>query len=196
MTTPADPLAFRRYIAGFTTLTDAEWVAIRECLSPEVYPAGSTLLREGEVCRRLYFVETGLLRFHFNQDGDDVTKFFTIAPYCFTAQTSFRLQRPSGEAIEALEDCAVWELSQSDAYRLLELPGWADFIRELVQDVQRRTEDIMTEQRLLPAEQRYRLLLESEDRLVGRVPGKHLASFLGIAPQSLSRIRRRLAGGS
>ena len=87
---------FRQYISRYATLTDAEWSAIEPELNQRVYEVGDTLLREGEICRRLYFLETGFLRYYVIGDaGDPYTKYFTESPYCFTSQRSFSQRIPA-----------------------------------------------------------------------------------------------------
>ena len=149
------------------------------------------LLREGEVCRRVWFAETGLLRYFVTPGGADRTKFFTVAPYCFTSQRSFGTGEVAAESIVALEDCLLWEMTRTEAYRLFALPGWSNYVRRLTQEVQYFTEMILEDLQNKSAEQRYRELLAAGDPLLHRVPLRHLASFLGITPQSLSRIRKR-----
>ena len=86
----------------------------------------------------------------------------------------------------------MWQISRAEAYALLAVPAWATFVRRLTQEVQQYTENILEELQTETADTRYRRLLHDRPQLVQRVPLRHLASYLGIAPQSLSRIRRKL----
>lgn len=182
---------FRKYILKFTPLPDQEWMLIEPCLTRKEYPRGELLLKSGRICRKLYFVEEGLLRFFVFRDGIDVSKFFTLAPYCFTSQKSFTEETPSQDNIETLEDSIVWEMNQSDAFALLKHPGWSEFVRKLIQEVQFNTEQLLEALQNYTAEDRYIKMIEESSPLLTRVPLKHIASYLGIAPQSLSRIRRK-----
>ena len=173
-----------------------DWAQVAACLTTEDYPAGTPILREGAVCRYLYFLEKGLLRYHVNRDGEDMTKFFTEPPYSFTAQRSFSRELPAEEAIETLQPSRIHRIGRADTYRLLALPSWSNFIRELIQDVQYLTEQLLIDSQNVPAEMCYPQLSEAGSPLLSQVPQKYLASYLGIAPQSLSRIRRRLSGGN
>ena len=183
---------FRSYISTFTTLADAEWSAVENCIVRNEYQTGTVLLTAGEVCKKLYFLESGLLRFFIFNDGVDKSKFFTQAPYCLTSQKSFTEEIPAKENIEVLEGSIVWEMSKSDAFSLLNIPSWSEFVRKLIQEVQFNTEQILESLQNETAEERYIHMLESADPLLSRVPLKHIASFLGIAPQSLSRIRKKM----
>lgn len=182
----------RQFIGNYTPISDADWVQIELCLVREEMPKGMLILAEGSVCRYLYFLESGLLRFFILRNGNDITKYFTEVPYLFTSQKSFSAQQPARESIEALEDSVLWRMTYADTYRLLRVESWNTFIRELIQEVQTLTEEILEELQTETAEARYRALLTAQPSLVQRVPLKHLASYLGVAPQSLSRIRKNL----
>lgn len=182
----------RQFIENYTPLTNNEWDMILKKFKPKSFKKGELILRENEVCRSLYFLEKGLMRYYINKDGDEVTKFFTEAPYAFTSQYSFTSGKSSNENIEVLEDALVWEISLSKANELLEIKAWSTFIRKLIQEVQFHTEQILEELQTQTAEDRYFKLLDNNPKLIQRISLKHLASYLGIAPQSLSRIRKKI----
>ena len=184
---------FRQYVEQYARLSNSEWLQVETHLTRHQYNAGELLLRSGEVCKKLYFVEEGLLRFFLLKNGEDVTKFFTIAPYCFTSQRSFSDNIPSKDSIITLESSIIWEMSQFHAFDLLKLPGWSEFVRKLIQEVQFNTEQILESIQNDTAEERYVQMLEKQDPVLSRVPSKHIASFLGIQPQSLSRIRKKIS---
>ncbi|MEL7534203.1 MAG: Crp/Fnr family transcriptional regulator [Bacteroidota bacterium] len=183
---------FRVYIQNYAAISEADWQQIEPCLEEISVPRGGSILKEGEVCRHLYFLGEGLLRFFVWKEGRDVNKYFTVAPYCFTSQRSFNMQSPARENIEALEVSQLWRMSKEDSERLLQLPAWSEFVRKLVQEVQFYTDQILENMQNETAENRYRKMLAEADPLLQRVPIKHIASYLGIAPQSLSRIRKKV----
>lgn len=185
---------YRSFINTYHYIPDEEWMTVKDRLIRREISKGEVLLPTGKVCRHVWFLESGLMRYAVDRDGVNVSKFFTVAPYCFTSQRSFNTRTPARESIEALEDGVLWQLSKTDIDGLLNLPGWAAFVRALTQEVQFFTEEILEDLQNKTAEDRYRAMLRSGDLLLSRVPLKHLASYLGIAPQSLSRIRKRLAG--
>ena len=183
---------FQKYLANYTAIPTKDWQLIKQTLIPKTVKRNELLLEEGKICRHLFFLENGLLRFFVWKDGQDITKYFTHPPYLFTSQRSFSLQKPARESIQALEDSQLWLISKSDAEQLLELKSWSTFIRKLVQEVQYFTEGILEEVQNETAEKRYQQMLQNGDVLLSKVPLKHLASYLGIAPQSLSRIRKKM----
>jgi len=182
---------FRKYILNYTVLSNEEWRQVEKCLSKRRYKKGETILQNGKICRKLYFLETGFLRFYILNDGKEVTKFFTKPPYCFTAQRSFTNDIPTEDNIEALQDSVVWEMSKTAAFDLLKYNKWSEFVRKLIQEVQFNTEQILEEIQNKTAEERYITMIEENDSILSNVPLKHIASYLGIAPQSLSRIRKK-----
>ncbi|MFN0082372.1 MAG: Crp/Fnr family transcriptional regulator [Ferruginibacter sp.] len=183
---------FRQFIENYTTLSDSDWKEISNCFEQRILDKDQILLAEGKVCRHLYFIESGLLRFYINKDGNDITKFFTEAPYCFTSQVSFTGEKPATENIQAIEKSIIWKTTLKQANELLELKSWNTFVRKLIQEVQSYTEEILQEIQTETAEHRYKKMLQSNPILLQRLPLKYLASYFGIAPQSLSRIRKKI----
>ncbi|MFN0049536.1 MAG: Crp/Fnr family transcriptional regulator [Cytophagales bacterium] len=183
---------FRKFIENYTPVSDAEWQIIAQCFEQRIIEKDEILLAENNICRHLYFIETGLLRYFIYKDGKDITKFFTEAPYCFTSQLSFTAAIPAKENIQAVEKSIVWQTTLLQANELLELKSWNTFVRKLIQEVQYYTEQLLEEMQTETAEKRYEKMIENNPALLQRLPLKYLASYFGIAPQSLSRIRNNM----
>lgn len=183
---------FKEFLQAYVTLTEEDWNEIEDKITREVVDKDALILREGSVCRHLYFLETGLLRFFRLKDGEEITKFFTLEPYLFTSQKSFNDRTPAAESIQVIEQSIIWKITYEDANALLKLTSWNTFIRKIVQEVQYYTEQLLIDMQSETAEDRYKTMLQRSPQLVQRIPLKYLASYLGIAPQSLSRIRKSL----
>lgn len=183
---------FRQFINRYVSLKTSEWLLIEEKISVFRVEKGEHLLREGQICRYLYFLEKGLLRYYIQKDGIDITKFFTDAPYAFTSQLSFIKRIASSENIEAIEDSIIWSIPLEAANELLSLPIWSEFIRKLILEVQGYIEELLTDSQTKTAQDRYSILLHENPSFIQRIPQKYIASYLGIEPQSLSRIRKKL----
>lgn len=181
---------FRKFILNYNPIKLEEWQEIEKCLVRKEYKKGDLILRSGKVCKKLYFLEEGFLRFYTLQDGKDISKYFTKPPYCFTSQRSFANDLPTEDNIETTKNSVVWEMNKTDAFALLKYPNWSEFVRKLIQEVQFYTEEILKDLQNSTAEERYLKMMEEEDSIIENVPLKHIASYLGIAPQSLSRIRK------
>ncbi len=184
---------FKQFMLQYVAVSDEDWIRISKEFSVTTYKKGALILEEGNICNHLSFLEKGLLRFYIWKDGETVTKFFTEDPYIFTSQRSFNRREPAKENIEALEDSLVWQLSYQAQQALLKVEAWRVFADKITQEVQFFTENILEEIQNETAENRYTLLLKNRPKLVQRVPLKHLASYLGITQQSLSRIRRNIS---
>lgn len=182
----------RSFIENYTPLNEPDWQIISNAFKPNYFDSNQTLLREGAICRYFYFLEKGLVRFSINKDGNDITKFFTLAPFCFTSKESFRYQKPAVESIETITGCRIRQMNWNDANELLRLPSWTTFTRMFVHHVQQYTEELLMENKTETAELRYQKLVDKYPDIINEIPLKHLASYLGIAPQSLSRIRKKI----
>ena len=183
---------FRTYVADRVSLRLADWERIRSVIRCQTVRANDTVLNEGAVCGYLYFLDQGLLRFFQWIDGEDKTKFFTFAQQLFTAQQSFYTQQPARETIQALEDSTLLLISYKDAQQLdREVAAWAAFRQQIRVQVSGWTEELLMESLNETAEQRYRRMRDEHPARTQRIPLKHLASYLGIAPESLSRIRKK-----
>lgn len=189
---PGDMQALRRFIENYVSLTDSDWNTIFHFFEQRIIEKDEIVLNEGKICRHLYFLESGLMRYFIVKDGTEVTKFFTDAPYCFTSQLSFTSEKPATESIQAIEQSIIWQITLQEANNLLELKSWSTFIRKLIQEVQFYTESILQELQTETAEYRYSKMLINNSSFVQRIPLKYLASYFGIAPQSLSRIRKKI----
>lgn len=182
---------FKKYILKYTDLSNEDWALIERNLNRKEYKTNDLILRDGKICKKLYFLESGFLRFFINRDGEEVTKYFTEPPYCFTSQRSFANNLPSNDNIQVLESAVVWEMDKKVTFDLLTLPKWSEFIRKLIQEVQFYTEEILEALQNDTAEERYIRMIETNSIILQKVPQKDIASYLGIAPQSLSRIRKK-----
>ncbi len=183
---------FRKFVEQYVKIPDEDWSLISTKFVKKSLPKNHNILEQGKICKSLYFLENGLLRYFVLKDGNEVTKFFTIAPYCFTSQASFNSNKPANEYIQTIEPSIIWEISYEQNEELLKLNSWNSFARKITQEVQFFTEEILEELQTETAENRYQKLLNNQPELLQRIPLKHLASFFGVAPQSLSRIRKKL----
>jgi len=184
---------FREHISSFISLSPSDWGAIEARLKVEEVGENAWWLEEGKICRKLGWLESGLLRYVEMVDGEEKTKFFTTSGQLFTSSISFADQTPAAESIQVIRPARIHVLSFDQVQEIYQLvPTWALYIRRVLLSVTRDTDQLLSESKTLSAEERYRRLLQEEPELVRDVSIKHLASYLGIAPESLSRIRRRL----
>ncbi len=183
--------SFKKFLEKYTTIPKEDWEMIRDSFVRKEFAKDELILSEGMICKHFYFLEEGLVRFFIHHDGEDLTTFFVDAPYCFTAKDSFHDRVPARENIQTLAPCVVWQTTLEKISILSGLKSWEQFTRSFIHEVQGYIEHLMITNKILSAEERYVKLLELHPDLTQRIPLKYLAGFLGIAPQSLSRIRKK-----
>ena len=183
--------AFLKFLGNYVSVSEAEWNVIQNAFAIKEFSRNEIILNQGDICRHFYFIEKGMVRFFVMNDGNDVTKFFTKSPNCFTSKDSFRNRKVSVESIQAIDDVVVWQTSLEKANELLKLKSWSEFTRKFMHEVQSHVEDLLMESKTKTAEERYQKLLQNYPDEIHKIPLMYLASFLGITPQSLSRIRKK-----
>jgi len=183
--------ALKSFINKYTALPEAEWKEISKHFEKKVFRKDELILEQGTICRHFWFLEKGLVRFFVLLDGKELTRFFTTAPYCFTSKDSFRQRKAAVENIQALETTHTWQINLEHSQQLLEVKAWESFTRNFLHEVQSHIEELLMEMATETAESRYLKLLARYPDLIKKIPLNYLSGFLGIAPQSLSRIRKK-----
>ncbi len=159
----------------------------------KTFPKKHLLLREGEICKHAYFINQGCLRYFYNVNGQENTGQFFFENSWYADYESFLLNTPSKQNIETLEKSEVVFLSKSELQKLfVEIPKFEKFGRLMAENAflgLRNRNEMLTNQ---TAEERYLNLMRERPKVFERVPQHYIASYLGIKPPSLSRIRKRL----
>jgi CRP-like cAMP-binding protein len=153
------------------------------------------LLQEGDVCKHLAFIAKGLLRtYNVDEKGDEHMSVFGWEGWWLSDFSSFLTGQPAMFNIDAIEESELFLISQPDYEALtLAVPVMDRYFRILYQN------SIVTKERRLmssithTAEEKYVKLAESNPKMIQRVPQNLIASYLGIAPETLSRIKKNLA---
>ncbi|MBU2525207.1 MAG: Crp/Fnr family transcriptional regulator [Bacteroidetes bacterium] len=154
---------------------------------------GDFILRKDETCRHIYFVNKGFARIFYFKNGKEITEWFTPEKnFCFSI-TSYFEEKPSHLIIECLEDSEVIYLSKEGLDTLCKTHiEISNFFSKLISGAlilsQKRMDSIQFE----TARQRYEKLLKTQPYILQKAPMQYLASFLGITPETLSRIRTQI----
>ena len=149
------------------------------------------LIKEGQVCRSFYFIDRGCFRHYTVLDsGDDATLNLYIPGEWMFEYKSFVTQQPSQNIIEAAVDSEVFEMSMWDFHELVKVSDVFFGIGRIFEQAIKNQD--FQHNRLTP-EQKYELLLASKPELLQHFPLKHIASYLGITPETLSRIRKKIS---
>ena len=152
-------------------------------------------IRAGEVPKRIAYINSGLFRYVYTNDiGDEFTKGIIMENFFLSSYSAMIMDKPSYFSIEALEDSQVFEIVWKDFMQLAEKDiFWVKFLLKLVEKgymvKEKRERDLL----LLDAETRYKNFLEEFPGMDQRIKQGIIASYLGIKPETLSRIRRKIA---
>ena len=152
------------------------------------------LLAEGQVCDFIGFVNTGvLIYFKTKESGDEVTTDFAFEGDWVNVNLSRLANVPSTLSIRAIEECEVVMLKQKDLNDLYQrIPKLERLGRILTEQAYINIVDQTVELQIHSAKERYENLLKRHPKLLQKVPLYHIANYLGIAPKSLSRIRKEI----
>jgi len=184
----------RTHIEKRVHISDEEFEVISKFFIPKKLRKKQFLLHEGEVCKNIGFVNSGCLReYTIDNKGSEHIIQFAIEDWWISDPNSFLSGLPSTYNIDALEDSEVLLLEKSAREKLLNsCPKMERFFRILIEANFVSTQRRITDSLSTSAEERYLKFIKTYPKLIEQVPQNHIASYLGITPQSLSRIRKEL----
>ena len=181
------------YFSRFSKLSDAETHAIAESMVVKTFPKGTVLLREGQVSTECYFVMEGCVRQYYLIDGEEKTDRFFTEEQWVVSMNSFLQQVPATHYWVCCEETTLvvgTEQKENDLYE--RFPRFETISRTVMSAMLAEQQTLMASYLTDSPEQRYLKLLESRPDLFQRVPQYQLASYIGVKPESLSRIRKRI----
>jgi CRP-like cAMP-binding protein len=176
-------------------LHTSEFETLKSFFIPKKVRKRQYILNAGDVCQYITFVEKGLLRsFTVDDDGNEHVVQFAIEGWWISDVGSFVNEKDALYNIEALEDCELLHLSRQSMDELLtSLPIMERFFRVLMQNniiaLQRRVVAYMS----LSAEEKYLRLMEVAPDIMTRASQQHIASYLSLTPETLSRVRKKVS---
>lgn len=181
-----------KYLTKYTPLSDELSEIIIQSTIIKNYKKGTVLLRQGELSNESYFVLKGCLRSYLITNGDDKTlEFYTeeqpLLPMSYGKGT------PSEQYLECIEDSVLTvNTPEHEKEMFLKYPQFESICRIMTEVMMANFQESLVNYKLTNAEERYLFILKNRPDLIQRVPLYQLASYLGIKPESLSRLRKRL----
>jgi CRP-like cAMP-binding protein len=167
---------------------------LKDHIFPVSYKKGKLILKAGAVCSHVYFIRKGAIRGFTKEEGKDITTWITAENEMVTSITSFDLQVPALENIQAIENCDLLAMTFDDLQQLyIQLPEFNIVTRKLLERYYRDAEGRAFISRLTKAESKYIHFLRIHSHLSNRIPLKYIASYLGIAEETLSRVRKKIS---
>ncbi|MEP1033236.1 Crp/Fnr family transcriptional regulator [Ekhidna sp.] len=185
--------AFNKYLQQFPHYTPNVYKNAYPFLSKKVLGPGDYLLHLGKICKNIAFIESGLLRQYYLNDGKEIINCFCRENSLTTSYKSLIIQQKSDIAIQAVEESELIILSYDSLQKLFNQdPFWQQVGRLAAENEFVTSESHNRFLRDLSATDRYLHIMKNDKELLQRVPLTDLASYLQIAPETLSRIRNKI----
>jgi CRP-like cAMP-binding protein len=183
-------------ITSFVPMSDEEYNLILPNIKRAVIKKDTNLLEQGQVCQHIYFIESGFFRmFYVDYKGNEINSRFVKADDFMVDFASFISKKASLYYWKAMEDSNVIIFEHEDVEKLYDKsPGWAKFGRLIAEFGYLL---IIERQEMLhfqTPEERYKTILKKQPELFQLVSQNQLSSYIGIKPESLSRLRKRMIG--
>jgi len=179
-------------ISSYIDLEQNDKNLINSLFKHESVSKGALLLEAGKLTGRVFFILSGYLRYFKVINTGEELVIHLFAPNNFaTSVNGFFLGKKPEETLQAITDCEYLYISKSDLEKLYSTNmKWQNFGRKLMESFLIEKEERIIDQLSLTAHDRYMKLLKSQPDIIKNVPVKYIASFIGIQPESLSRIRK------
>ncbi|MCD4693644.1 MAG: Crp/Fnr family transcriptional regulator [Calditrichales bacterium] len=181
-----------KYLSKYIPITKELEEELSKIEFIKCFGKGTTLLEEGKISNECFFIIKGCIRSYYLKDGEDkTTEFYTEEQAVIP--TAYGNKIPSEYYLECIEDTVVGlgtpEL-ETEMYN--KFPQLESLNRVLVEAIMAKNQNTFSEFKMASPEERYLNLLKSRPDLIQRAPQHQIASYLGIKPESLSRIRKRI----
>ena len=185
---------FKNWLKNVSFLTEADCELFEPFLQTKNIKAKDILLRDGQICLELGFINKGVFRMYYLIDGKEVNTHFSFENEFVVNYDSFIQESPSKYLIQALEDAQIVTFNLQtlqNAYNTSQ--NWERFGRIMAEYSYKITTKRVESFMFMDAEQRYLQMMQESPKLLERIPLYQLASYLGIERESLSRLRKKIS---
>jgi CRP/FNR family transcriptional regulator, anaerobic regulatory protein len=180
-------------INAIVPLNSEEENAFLQILEVKTFKKKDFLLQEGKICNKVTFINSGCMRLFYNIDGVENTVQFFFADRWYTDYASFLTGKPTIENMQALQDSEVVQVKKEDLYKLYdEMPVFDRVGRVFAENAFLSISQLNQMKTNEEPELRYLNLLKQRPEIIQQIPQHYIASYLGIKPETLSRIRKRI----
>ena len=174
-------------------MSEEDWNVLQEKFRVQHLKKGELLTRNGDICRQVSFINKGLLRMFYLVDGKEICTGFAPEGEYLAQYDSFLTRQPSAGNIDALEDCELINLSYEDMQALYKSNTVFEIFGRKIAEmlfimISSQTNSLLT----LTPEERYQNIILHQPYIIQRVPQYMIASYIGITPEHLSRLRKKM----
>ena len=185
-------MSFLTYLESVITVSDELKGELHKITKIKTVKNGQLITRNGDRCSDMYFIESGLIRGFYYNEEKEITNWFAREGEFATGFYSFITQTPSFENIEAVEDCELTQMPYRQLQQLyIHFPETERIGRLLTETYYIKLEGRLLGLQFTTAKERYDNLIKNNPSLVLRAPLGHVASYLGMTQETLSRIRAK-----
>ena len=187
---------FRKYIETIADVTEKDWLVFSSYLKKREFSKKSTFLTKGSIENNISFIEKGKVRLFIPKEYEEkeITFGFSFQGEFISAYDSFLTQTPSLYQLETLVDTILWSISYKDLQEVYKTTKIGNTIGRFISEKlylikSKREQSLLNE----TSEQRYLNLFRDRPNVIKQIPLKYIASYIGVTPQALSRIRKRIS---
>ncbi|WP_299679712.1 Crp/Fnr family transcriptional regulator [uncultured Tenacibaculum sp.] len=186
-------LSLQQQLRSYFGITSDEFKAIEHLFLRHQLNKDSYFVKKKQYCKKLSFVEHGYIRVFANVKDKEVTQWITTSSYFITDLHSFFFDQRSRWNMQALTDCTLYTISKEDYKQLSnKIPNWYNVEKNFISSCFSTLEDRVFDHLSLNTEERYLKFFNQNKILFNEVPLQYLASMLGMTPETLSRIRKKI----
>jgi CRP-like cAMP-binding protein len=178
------------FLKNIAKLSDSLEDDLKNLSEPKKFSKGEHLFKEGDICRHMFYIEKGLFRVYYISDnGKEITAWFSAENTLITALDSFYYNKATHVYCEALEDSVVYPIKFSEFEIILNSEKGARVAFYILYEITRKMTEFISSIKFQTADERYKALIKEFPTIQQRTSLGHIASYLGITQETLSRIR-------
>ncbi len=180
--------AFSQYIP----VSDQLKLELQQRMQRQAFPKNTRVLNAHQVCKNSYYIENGIMRLYYLKDGREISEFFCTENEWMNSPKSFMMQTPDHYFIDVIEDTVAWTLHVNDlVYLFNQYPEMEKYARLDMGSTFVYIMERLASVRFASARERYEHFLATYPAIQHRIPLGMVASYVGVAQETLSRLRRK-----